>query len=314
MINGIEDVHAALDFLLCSSVTSGEGVVVSRSGSLVRLSAAVFSDGPAIIPVLSVSEAPVLGWTAVPVMPLVPVSGVVVPVLGVVAAGELVVGVVCCVAEGAATGAVVEGVMAAGVETEGVAVGAVVDGVVAAGVVAEGVEAAGAVVEGVAAAGVEAEGVVAVGAVVDGVVAAGAVVEGVVAAGAVVDGVVAAGEAAAVVVLDAAGRPDDGVFAIGCPGVTCTKSIVAFLELSLCLTAPTRLFVSPPPVLTMTIFFGRAGREAAYCSAKLIAEPMLLPLSIGYWISILPIIVSISPTLMILRAISSLGELEKVIK
>ena len=193
------------------------------------------------------------------------------------------------------------------------AAGEVVEGVVAAGAVVEGVVTAGAVVEGVVATGEVVEGVVAAGAVVEGVVAAGAVVEGVVAAGAVVEGVVTATEAAGVVTV-APGRPEDGVFAIGCPGVTCIKSIEAFLELSLCLAAPTRLFVSPPPVLTMTIFLGRDGREATYCSAKLIAEPMLLPLSIGYWISILPIIVSTSPTPIILRAISSLGEFEKDIR
>jgi len=216
----------------------------------------------------------------------------------------LVSGVTGVVAPGCV--ALAAGCCAAGVV---VATGAVVEGAVATGAVVEGVVAAGAVVEGVVVAGDVVDGVVATGAVVEGVVAAGAVVDGV-ATGAVVDGVVTAGA----VVPVAPGRPEDGVFASGCPGVTCTKSMEASLELSLCLAAPTRLFVSPPPVLTMTIFLGRAGREEAYCSAKLIAEPILLPFSIGYWISILPIIVSTSPLPIILRAISSLGEAEKAIK
>jgi hypothetical protein len=154
-------------------------------------------------------------------------------------------------------------VVAAGVVVDGVvAAGAVVEGVVAAGAVVDGVVAAGAVVEGVAGAGVVAAGVV-----VDGVVAAEAVVEGVEAAGAVVEGVAAAGEGVAALVPEAAGRPEDGRFVSGCPGITCTKLIEAFLELSLWFAALTRLFVSPLPVPIMTIFFGRDGREAAYCSA-----------------------------------------------
>ena len=118
-----------------------------------------------------------------------------------------------------------------------------------------------------------------------------------------------AGEA----VLAAAGRPEDGRFASGCPEVTCTKSKEVFPELSLCLAAPARLLVSAAE-LNITIFLGRAGRDATYCSAKLIAEPMLFPLSTGYWSSILPIIVSTSPILVTLLATSSLGDAEKAIR
>jgi hypothetical protein len=44
---------------------------------------------------------------------------------------------------------------------------------------------------------------------------------------------VTAGEAAAVLVPEAAGRPEDGRFVSGCPGITCTKLMAASLELSL---------------------------------------------------------------------------------
>ena len=91
MIKGIEEVHDVLDFLPCSSVTSGEDVIVS-SGLRVSLSAVgLLSGSPAaLIPVSAVSETPVLSATAVPVSePLELVSGVTIAVVpdGVVAAG-----------------------------------------------------------------------------------------------------------------------------------------------------------------------------------------------------------------------------------
>jgi hypothetical protein len=89
----------------------------------------------------------------------------------------------------------------------------------------------------------------------------------VVVAGGVVVTVPLAGGVTAVVLAGTEERPELGRFVSGCPGVTCTKSSVVFAELSLCLAALTMLFVSEAPVLTMTIFFGREGREVIYCSA-----------------------------------------------
>jgi hypothetical protein len=67
----------------------------------------------------------------------------------------------------------------------------------------------------------------------------------------------------------------------GCPGFTCTKSSVVLTALSLCLEALTRLSASDALTLTITIFFGREGKDFMYCSVKINAAVKLLPLSTG---------------------------------
>jgi hypothetical protein len=203
-------------------------------------------------------------------------------------------------------------VVAAGVavDVEAELSAAVVEDVVVV-VVVEGVVVAVVVVEGV---------VVVVAAVVEGVVVAAVEVVAAAAVPVAADAAVAvpvppAAPCAAEAPDDGLGvRPEEGRFVKACPGFTWTKSRVIFLELSLWFAEFTKEAASEVTVLTRIIFFGRSGRVDAYCSAKLMADPILFPFSTGYCRRMRPIIVSTSPTSEIRRATSRRGFPEKVIR